>query len=285
MAYQIYQFDSVTLPTYNPTQEHNVQVASTLTLAIGGVADYYGSRRRTPQITQFSIRGIYAGDYYSLVTESGAYLSDESNNHLIAHSITADLRMQLDALRAVVGTRGTLYRKRWDDLAVQWKTARLLQVRRSPQTDDRTAKAELECTFEAPDANWRSSTAAAPSATLISGGTVTLAAANTGDQTVDDATLTITASGGTITSITVVNAATGITWTWTGALASGASLVVDAGALTVRKSGSDSYSGFSLNSAHSARTWLPLAPGENSLQITSVGSGGSAAMAYYPQFL
>lgn len=284
MAYQIYQFNDVALPIYNPAQEHNVSVASTLTLAIGGVADYYGSRRRTPQITPFAVTGIYSGDYYSLTTESGAYLSDESNNHLVAHSITADLRMQLDSLRAVVGTRGTLYRKRWDDLAVQWKTARLLQVRRSTQADDRTAKAELECTFEAPDANWRSSTQATPSATLASGGTVTLVAENTGDQTVEDGTLTITASGGTITSVTVACTATGISWTWTGSLASGSALVVDAGALTVRKNGVDSYSGFALGSGHSARTWLPLAPGGNSLQISSVGPG-TAAAAFYPQFL
>ncbi len=284
MAYQIYQFNDVALPIYNPTQEHNVGVASTLTLAMGGVADYYGSRRRTPQITQFGITGIYSGDYYTLINATGDYLVDESGNRLIAHAITADLRMQLDALRAVVGTRGTLYRKRWDDLAVQWKTARLLQVRRATQTDDRTAKAELECTFEAPDANWRSSTPSAPSVTLASGGTVTLSAENTGDQTVEDATLTITASGGTITSVTVACTATGVTWTWTGSLTTGASLVIDAGALTVRKSGSDSYSGFSLGSGHSARGWLPLAPGLNSLQISSVGPG-TAAMAFYPQFL
>ncbi len=284
MAYQIYQFNDVALPTYNPAQEHNVGVASTLTLAIGGVADYYGSRRRTPQITPFAVKGVYSGDYYNLVTESGAYLSDESNNHIVAHSITADLRMQLDALRSVVGTRGTLYRKRWDDLAVQWKTARLLQVRQSKVADDRTVKAELDCTFEAPDANWRSSTEATPSATLASGGTVTLIAENTGDQTVEDGEFAVTASGGTITSLTVACTATGVSWTWTGTLASGSWLIVDAGALTVQKDGADSYSGFALGSGHSARGWLPLAPGINSIEITSSGPG-SASVSFYPQFL
>ena len=284
MAYQIYQFNDVALPVYNAAQEHNINVASTLEPAIGGVADYFGSRRRMPQVTQFQITGIYSGDDYSLVTEGGAYLADESNNHLIAHSLTADLRMQLDALRAVIGTRGTLYRKRWDDLAVQWKTARLLQVRRSTQTDDRTAKAELQCTFDAVDALWRHSTQTTASGTLASGGTVTLVVANTGDQPVEDAQLTITASGGTITSVTVVCTAAGVSFTWAGSLASGSALVVDAGALTVRKDGVDSYSGFTLNSAHSARTWLPLAPGINSLQIASIGPG-TASVAFYPQFL
>ena len=282
--YQIYQFQSVALPLYHPAQEHNVSVASTLVPAIGGVADYFGSRRRMPQVTQFAIKGMYAGDYYNLVTEGGAYLSDESNNHLIAHSATAELRTQLDEIRALEGVRGTLYRKRWDDLAIQWKTARLLQVRRSTAVSERTIRAELECTFDAVDALWRHSTQTTASGTLSSGGTVTLVVANTGDQPVEDAQLTITASGGTITSVTVVCTAAGVSFTWAGSLASGSALVVDAGALTVRKSDVDSYSGFSLNSAHSARTWLPLAPGINSLQISSVGPG-TASVAFYPQFL
>ena len=282
--YQIYQFQSVALPLYHPAQEHNVSVASTLVPAIGGVADYFGSRRRMPQVTQFAIKGMYAGDYYNLVTEGGAYLSDESNNHLIAHSATAELRTQLDEIRALEGVRGTLYRKRWDDLAIQWKTARLLQVRRSTAVSERTIRAELECTFDAVDALWRHSTQTTASGTLASGGTVTLVVANTGDQPVEDAQLTITASGGTITSVTVVCTAAGVSFTWAGSLASGSALVVDAGALTVRKDGVDSYSGFTLNSAHSARTWLPLAPGINSLQISSVGPG-TASVAFYPQFL
>ena len=284
MAYQIYQFNDVALPIYNPAQEHNVSVASTLTLAIGGVADYYGSRRRMPQITQFGIKGIYSGDYYYLTTEGGAYLVDESGNRLIAHSTAADLRMQLDALRAVVGTRGTLYRKRWDDLAVEWKTARLLQVRQSKVADDRTVKAELDCTFEAPDALWRGSTQASATGTLTSGSTITLPVANTGDQTVEDAQFSVLADGGTISSITVACTATGVSWTWAGALISGSWLVVDAGALTVQQDGVDSYSGFGLNSGHSARGWLPLAPGLNNLQISSVGPG-AASVAFYPQFL
>ena len=282
--YQIYQFESVALPLYHPTQDHSVSVASTLVPAIGGVADYYGSRRRMPQITQFTVKGIYAGDYHYLVTEGGAYLVDESGNRLVAHSATADLRIQLDQIRALEGVRGTLYRKRWDDLAVQWKTARLLQVRRTTEMSERTIRAMLECNFDAPDALWRSSTQASASDTLTSGGTIMLVVANSGDQTVEDAQFSVLASGGTITSLTVACTATGVSWTWAGALTSGSWLVVDAGALTVHKDGVDSYSGFALGSGHSARGWLPLAPGINSIEITSNGPG-SASVAFYPQFL
>jgi hypothetical protein len=43
-------------------------------MAIGGVADYYGSRRRMPQITQIAVRGIYAGDIYYILTEGAPSL-------------------------------------------------------------------------------------------------------------------------------------------------------------------------------------------------------------------
>jgi hypothetical protein len=279
MAYQIYQFNDVALPIYNPAQEHNVSVGSTQVLAIGGVADYYGSRRRVAQITQFGIKGLYAGELYYLVTEGGAHLVDEAGNRLIAHSVDADLRLQLDQLRAVIGTRGTLYRKRWDDNAMQWKAARLLQVRHGKQADDRTVKAELECVFDAPDAKWRGITQASATA---SGGQII--ADNAGSETVDDAILTVTAASGSITGVVVSCAATGASWAWTGTIADGTALVVDCGAATVRKAGVDAYSGFALASGHAARSWLPLEPGLNQLACVITGSGG-AALTYYSQFL
>lgn len=283
MAYQIYNFAGVALPLYNPTQDHNVSVASTLTPAIGGVADYYGSQRRLPKITQFSVRGIYAGDLYYLITEAGVYLADESNNQLIAHDTTADLRLQLDALRGVIGTRSTLYRKRWDDSVIQWKQARLLQVRRTTATKERTVIAEIECTFDAPDAFWRSSTQTSATDNLVSGGMVALNADNPGQETVDDAIVTITASG-TITSLAIACPAQGVAWTWSGSLSSGQVLLVDCGALTVRKNGIDAYSGFALGAGHTARTWLPLAASVNNLEITSDGPG-TAAVTFYAQYL
>jgi DNA repair protein RecO (recombination protein O) len=79
-------------------------------------------------------------------------------------------------------------------------------------------------------------------------------------------------------------AVTGVAWSWTGSLTTGQALVVDAGARTVRQAGVDAYSGFALASTHTARGWLPLAAGINSLQIASVGPG-SAALTFYPQFL
>jgi hypothetical protein len=283
MAYQIYQFNDVALPTYNAAQEHNIGVASTLTPAIGGVADYYGSRRRLPQITQFAVKGIYAGDLYYVVDESGNNVDDGADILLVAGDDDTDLRAQLDLLRGAIGTRGTLYRKRWDDLAVQWKTARLLQVRRSTATKDRTVMAELECTFDAPDARWRHASLTTASASLVDDGTLGLKVNNSGPETVEDGTLTITASGA-ITSITVTCVAQGVSFAWTGSLASGQALIIDCGAQTVRKAGADAYANFARASDHTARTWLPLAAGLNTILITSDGPG-TAGVTFYAQFL
>jgi hypothetical protein len=283
MAYQIYQFNDVALPLYNPQQEHNVGVGSTLTPAIGGVADYYGSRRRLPQITQFAVRGVYAGDLYYLVDESGNNVDDGADILVIAGDEETDLRAQLDLLRGVIGTRGTLYRKRWDDLAAQWKSARLLQVRRSTATKERTIIAELECTFDAPDARWRHASLTTASASLVDDGTLGLNVNNSGPETVEDATLTITASG-TITRITVTCVAQGVSFAWAGSLASGQALIIDCGALTVRKNIVDAYADFTLASDHTARTWLPLAAGLNTLLIASDGPG-TAAVTFYAQYL
>jgi hypothetical protein len=224
------------------------------------------------------------GTFTIFVTEGGAFIADESGNELIAGDEAADLRMQLDELRQAIGRRGFLYRRQWDQLTTQFKTARLLNVRRSTVADDRTVKAELECSFEAPDAKWRASLPTTPSANLVSGGTITLVAENVGSETAEDGILTIAASGGTISSVRVECAITGVSWTWTGSLTTGQSLVVDAGALTVRQAGADAYGGFALGSGHSASTWLPLAPGINSLQISSIGPG-SAALTFYAQYL
>lgn len=46
-VYQIYQFDGVALPLYNPEATHDAgPSASTLRESLGGTYDVYGTRRR-----------------------------------------------------------------------------------------------------------------------------------------------------------------------------------------------------------------------------------------------
>ena len=72
--------------------------------------------------------------------------------------------------------------------------------------------------------------------------------------------------------------------TWTGTLANGVALTIDAGAQTFLNGSTDAYSGLAYASAHTARGILPLAPGTNGLMITTDASA-SVSLSHYDQWL
>lgn len=287
-VYQIYQFDAVALPLYNPEASHDAgPTDSTLLQSIGGVFDVYGSRRRLPRIQRITMSGIYAvpdTPYVYLVDHAGVYIVDHQGDYQITATAQGYLRRQVDAIRAKQGVRGTLWRRRWDNTTVsQWKTARLLNVRERGNADQRAHYAEIDLEFETAHAAWRAATASTASKALVSGGSAGLNVTAGGNVPVSDAALTITASG-TITALAIKAVHAGIDLRWTGTLTSGQALVIDAGAQTVLQSGSDAYSGFALGSGHTAQGWLPLAEGITPLIIESNGPG-TAAAAWYDQWI
>lgn len=283
-VYQIYQFDSVPLPLYNPEATHDAgPTDSTLMKSIGGVFDVYGSRRRLPSIQRITVGGIYAvpdTPYVYLVDHAGVYIVDHQGDYQITATAQGYLRRQVDAIRAKQGVRGTLWRRRWDDTTVsQWKTARLLNVRERGSAEQRAQYAQVDLEFETAHAAWRAATASTVSKSLVSGGSAGLNVTAGGNTPVTDAALTITASG-TITSLAIKGLHAGIDLRWNGSLASGQALIIDAGAQTVLRSGSDAYSGFALGSGHTAQGWLPLAEGITPLIVESNGPGTAAAFWY-----
>ena len=286
-SYQIYQFDGVALPLYNPETDLSSGVAaSTLRQSIGGTFDVYGSRQRLPDVVKFTTRGIYvAGDGNTLLVDhSGNRILDHSGNRILVATSLQWLRLQVDTLRARAGVRGTIWRRRWQDTTVtQWKTARLLSVKEAGSTKLRTALAELECAFETAHAAWRSSAASTVSGNLVSGGYVGLNATSDGNAPVTDPEITVTASGA-ITDVRIACAALGVDLRWTGTLASGHTLTIDCGAMSVFRSGSDAYSGFTLSAGHTARGWLPLAAGINALTVYADGTG-TAQISHYNQWM
>lgn len=287
-VYQIYQFDAVALPLYNPEASHDAgPTDGTLMPSIGGVFDVYGSRRRLPTIQRITVSGIYAvpdTPYVFLVDHAGVYIVDHQGDYQITGTAQGYLRRQVDAIRAKQGVRGTLWRRRWDDTAIsQWKTARLLNVRESGSAEQRAHYARVDLEFETAHAAWRASAAATASKTLVSGGSVGLNVTAGGNTPVTDAILTITASG-TITSLAIKALHAGIDLRWTGTLASGQALVFDAGAQSVVSSVGDAYSGFALGSGHTAQGWLPLAEGITPLIVESDGPG-TAAASWYDQWI
>lgn len=286
LMYQIVEFDGVTLPVYNPQQDHTGPlVESTLLPSLGGTFDYWGSRQRRGRQAQFSITGEYWAEATPtyLVDHLSNNLADESGNQFIAGTPGALLRSQLDALRAKRGVRGKLWRVRLDDNTRQWIDARLLSVEHRQVVDDRTDAVRLACTFETAMDAWRNQLSENPAGLLIDGAS-SLLIDNEG-FTVEDAIIRIGGSSGGVSSVAIVNSAMGIDLRYTGLLQAGQFVLIDCGAQTVRLIGLiDDYAHFSLGPGHTARSWCPLAPGPNVFQLTSNASGfGSIQVTYYPQ--
>jgi len=280
-SHQIYEFDGVALPLYDQRQDLGTgAVSSSIVLSAGGAFDWAGSARRLPRSQAATISGIYAAevDGDGLVTEAGNALISAAGIYIVTHSGEADLRAQVGELKAKVGVRGTLRRRRFDNLAVaQWRTARLLDVRERGEVAERGWRAGIDCVFETALPGWRS--ASQSTVSLLSNALVGVA----GTMPVRHAVLTVTASA-EISSVSVYSAERGIDWTWTGTLAAGTTLTVDDEAQTVTNAGSDAYSGFVLWSGHTATGWLNLEPGNQSLSVSVVGSATAVSLAWYNVF-
>jgi hypothetical protein len=283
MAFMIYEFDGVALPQYNAEQDDNsATVEPSLVDSIGGVTDYFGPGQRLPRKNAIEISGLYFGETVYMVDEDGAFIVTDDGTFIIAGEGANILRSQLQAIRSKVGVRGTLKRKRQDDGAVEWITARLLRIEHPHKQEEMARRADVTCAWESAMGAWRAETMTTTSKSC-SAASNALTVSNSGDVQVRDAIFTFTASAA-VSSVRVECVALGVDWTWTGALSSGQALVVDAGAQTVRKAGSDAYSGFVFNSAHSAAGFLPLDPGANPLVVTVDGTG-TAKVEHYNQWL
>jgi hypothetical protein len=284
MAYQITSFDGLDLPVYNPTQDHSGgRVDSTLTPSIGGMFDFYSTTQRRGKQAQYSITGLYIGeDPAFLVDHSGNYIVDELGNFIATGSESASLAAQVNNLRAKIGVRGQLIRYQMGTNAEQWVTARLLEVGQQQRVDDREIKAELTCNFETTMDAWRAIAETVTSSALtVSANAVNIQ--NDGNSTVDDVVVEI-GSAGTITSVRIQCAATGIDLTWTGSLLIFTPLEIDAGLMTIRNNSVDAFSGLTRNVGHTARGWLPLAVGVNTWTVTIVGATGTFESTHYDQY-
>jgi hypothetical protein len=283
--HRIYQFGAVALPPALPEDDLSTgAVDSTIVDSVGGVFDAWGAVTRRPRRQVLNLRGMYEltgdgvfvhGNPLYLVDHGGNNIVDHAGNRIIADSAPAALQRAVDLLKAQIGTRQKLYRRAENDGAVTWRDARLLRVGHVRTVDDAGAVARLEMAFETHQAEWRANALTTLAAALPAG----LLVVNSGSMTVHDATLAILATDA-ITWITI--SGPGSDLTWTGALGAGSTLIIDAGAQTVRIGGSDYYSGLVRGAGHTAATWLTLAPGMYILSVTA-NAAGTATLTYYEQ--
>lgn len=283
MSYQYTAFDDVALPLYNHEQNHDLMASeSTLLDSIGGAYDWHGTDRRKGRKQLINLKGIYFGATTYLVDETGDKLVDESDDYLIAGDSQQMLQAQITALREKKGVKGTLWRNRLDDSTLEWKTARLLQVGWPRKWDDHAVLAEVTCQFETLMEFWHAATATTTSGSATSGVALPLLVEVTGEQ-VDDATITITRTSGTITAVSLTCAELGISLAWTGTMGAGDVLTIDCGAQTVKENTTDAYSGFSL-SGHTAAGWLPIPQGNYVFYATVTGGNATVAIQHYNQY-
>ncbi len=283
MAYRITLFDDVALPFYNWSQDLGPgDTPSGLRASLGGAYDFIGTRQRLPVTAQHAIEGVYAGDDLYWADHLDNQMVDESDNALMIGDMETTLRAQIDLIANKLGARGTLWRQRADDSALQWKTARLIAVTRDGKYDERTTLATVACTFETAHAAWRAQTQKSDAANLAAYGYAGVQVNNGGGVTVEDAQILIAATS-TITAIRVEVPRLGVYLTWAGTLASGSTLTIDCGAKTVRNGTTDAYSGFALGAAHTALTWLSLPVGPSSVLVYANGTG-TATIKHYDQF-
>jgi hypothetical protein len=282
-SYQIYEFDGVTLPEYNPEQDlSSGSVDSTLMSSAGGSFDVWSGIRRTPRTVKHQISGIYTaadGTAY-IVDHAGNQIVDHNGNRIIANTAQALLRGQVDAIRAKHGATGSLRRRRWDDTTVyQWKTARLLQVVERSDVKHRTVAAKVDLIFESAMANWRDASVDTISGTLVAGGAVGLLLESQGNATIEDSVITVAASSA-ISSLQFSILHLGIDLRYSGAVGAGSTLQIDCGAQTVLLNGVAAYAEFSLGARHTARCWCPLPPGSWAMQVSANGAGTVTASHY-----
>lgn len=283
MSYQYTEFDGVPIALYDHAQDHSSMPSeSALRDSIGGAWDWRGTTRRKGRRQVFSPSGKYFGETEVLVDETGDPLTDESGDYLIAGDGPTMLAAQVRALMEKKGSQAQLWRRRLVDGVLQWKTARLLAVQWQRKWDDHAIVADITAQFETMMEFWRAATATTASGSATDGVMLALSVDNDG-ETIDDATIVVTRTSGTITAVSLVCVELGINLSWTGSIGAGEALTIDCGAQTVRENGVDAYSGFSL-SGHTAAGWLPIRQGQYPFAATVTGGNATVSIQYYTQY-
>lgn len=242
MSYQITTFEGVTLPTIMSVEDmSSASIPSTIQVSMGAAFDWRGSGRQFPVQQQITIRGAYVG-----------------TNH-------ADLIAKINQLKGLIGKQATLVRANFSDGTTQTRIARLLSVKINQDAEQNTALfAEVEAVFETPTGGWRASTATTASSTASGSRTISITMG--GNIECQDAIVTAT---GSITSLTIVSAPIGVNLSWSGTATGSGNLTIDCGAKTIVRGSANQYNSGFITSSHTARGWLPLAIGTNTITVST----------------
>lgn len=255
------------LAEYNIKQDTSTgRVDSSLIQTSNGHSiDYLGSTRRLPRGQQIVVRGTYAEEVSLIDDETGDLIVDEKGNTLATGNGGDTLRAQTEQIRAQIGKLGNLQRQGYEDNALTYKDARLMHVKSEANYKDGRSYSQLDLTFEVSQTKWRSFSQTVTSGTLIASLNL-FTVDSIGTESVEDAEIIITPTGGALTSILIeLNDSS---FTWSGNLAVGKDLVINCGKSQIFANGIDAYNGLTLNNNHVSASWLVLRNESNEIDIT-----------------
>lgn len=199
-----------------------------------------------------------------------------------------------DTVRALKGVRDKLWRLRADG-DIQWIWARMIEIQavrdyrvphRLPMTISFQRLSPLWNGLRSDD-GWLLDAGDRLDEGLYLDGTPTvlntspknITVTNSGNATVKNAVITVTAVGTDITALTI--AKSGETQlVYSGTIAAGESLVIDCGAWSVENDGTDDYANFALGASHAIEEWLHLEPGNNTITVTKTGGGTTSTIGF-----
>lgn len=250
MSYYLYQFDGLDLPYGASVDGLGGDVPSDVVATAGGWHFAYGSGLVPLGVHRVAHRGIYS----------------------------ASVQANVDALMGKLGGRGSLWRIRQADSAVQWKTARLLSCRWERDVAQ-SQHAALVSEWDAVG-YWKSSS----QSTTSRSSTGTLTPTGGGKARVFDAVITFTASSTGTKTIRMQDSVAGIDWTFSASVTNGQVVTIDCGAFSVLNNGSNAYSSFTLNAGHASDFWCVIMPGSNTFTFTLTGAG-TVQIAWYDSWV
>jgi hypothetical protein len=185
-------------------------------------------------------------------------------------SSAGGMETKLAALRALRGVRSKLWRT--SGATSQWRTARCLAVDSDLRVGS-PSMAEISMQFELHPGPWNGT--AGSTAVTLAASPQTATIGNDGNAIIRAITLNVHPTTSAITAITLENLTTGHVSKvkYAGTIAATQALSVDCEAKSVKNNNVDDYANLSLGSGHAINEWLRLAPGINTIRITTTGGG------------
>ena len=279
MSFWYERFGTVDLPIYDPAQEQGPGSArlALMELPDGGAYDAHGAEQAPQDTEQINVK------------------------LRIMASSAADMRTQINELRALIGERDKLYRRQDDDDSVEWCWARLRSVK-ATRTHKEILNQAMTLTFVRTSPHWYGINHgawllddgeyldaglmldAADFTFTLDSSPKTVTVTNGGNLICDDPIITVTAGSASITNLVIEKLVGATTYghiVYAGTIAIGKSLVIDCAARTVTNDSTSDYANFSLGASHKNPAWIRLsAAADNSIKVTLTGGSTDSTIDF-----